>query len=87
MAEYKSRKTNRKAIISLILGVLSIFLLFAFLRLNLIVAVIGLASGILGLKEMEINDEDGKKTAIAGISCSGVGIIVGSVMLVFALLG
>ncbi|WP_239614616.1 DUF4190 domain-containing protein [Cohnella mopanensis] len=64
---------NRKAVISLVLGVLSIALYFS---VGLILGVIGLIIGIVALKEIRVNEQSGRKTTITGIVCSSLGIII-----------
>ncbi|PWW02729.1 uncharacterized protein DUF4190 [Paenibacillus cellulosilyticus] len=64
---------NRKDIISLVLGVLSIAFYFS---VGLILGVIGLIIGIVALKEIRVNEQRGIKTTITGIVCSCLGIII-----------
>jgi hypothetical protein len=68
---------NRKAVTSLVLGVLSIALYF---WVGFILGVIGLIIGIVALKEIRLNEQSGRKagrkTAITGIVCSCLGIII-----------
>jgi hypothetical protein len=69
---------NRKAVNSLILGVLSIALFFC---VGFILGVIGLVIGIKALKEIKLNEQPGRNTAITGIVCSCLGIVIPIVLM------
>lgn len=69
----KMKVLNRKAITSLILGILSIALFFG---VGIILGVIGLILGLVALKETKLNEQKGKNIAISGVICSSLGIIV-----------
>lgn len=71
----KSNITNGKATASLILGVISIVLMPVPFG-GLILSVVGLILGIVGLSEIKRLNQGGKKTAIAGIVCSGLAILI-----------
>ncbi|WP_158602435.1 DUF4190 domain-containing protein [Cohnella endophytica] len=65
---------NRKAVTSLVLGVLSIALFFIYVRF--ILGVIGLIIGVVALKEIRLNEQSGRRTTITGIVCSCLGMIM-----------
>ena len=81
----KSSVTNGKATTSLILGVISILLVFVPF-LGLILGVIGLILGIIGLIDIKDSKQVGKKLAISGIVCSSLGILLPLVLAVIAYL-
>lgn len=67
--------TNIKATTSLIIGVLSIvFVIIPFI--GFILGLAGLIVGIIGLREMKRLNQAGKKTAVSGIVCSSLGILL-----------
>lgn len=70
--------TIKKAVYSLISGILLLLFLFLFPPAGLIFLVIGLIFGITALKEIKIKKITERKQAIAGITCSiaAIGIIV-----------
>jgi len=70
---FGEKSLNRKAITSLVLGVLSIALYFS---VGLILGVIGLIIGILALNEIRVNGQGRRKTTITGVVCSCLGIII-----------
>jgi len=67
--------TNGKATASLILGVISIVLVFIPFA-GFILGIIGLIIGIKGIREIKHLNQEGKKTAISGIICSSLGILL-----------
>lgn len=85
-AMYAPVKKNEKiafAIISLILGILSILCCCWIAPFNLILAIPGLILGIIAIKK----GYAGKGMAIAGTICSGVGILLGLVYIILLLIG
>jgi uncharacterized BrkB/YihY/UPF0761 family membrane protein len=66
--------SNRTAITTLILGILSIVTLF--FGVGIILGVIGLIIGIVALKEIKRFKQEGRKMAITGIVCNVIGIII-----------
>ncbi|WP_419883124.1 DUF4190 domain-containing protein [Peribacillus sp. B-H-3] len=71
MSEIK--KTNSKAIASLVLGILSLIIPF----LGILLGIIGLIISFPSLKEIKNTGEGGRGMAIAGRVCSIIGIILG----------
>ncbi|WML56468.1 DUF4190 domain-containing protein [Neobacillus sp. PS2-9] len=67
----ENKISNGKAIASLILGILSIITV---ILPGVILGIIGLILGIIGLKEINGFTQQGRKMAVAGIICSGIGI-------------
>ncbi|MBS4176992.1 DUF4190 domain-containing protein [Lederbergia citrea] len=65
-------KNNKKCIISLFLGILSI--ITSLVALGLILGIIGLIYGFLGLKEVNRSKQKGK--AIIGIICCILGVLL-----------
>lgn len=68
--------TNGKATASLILGIISIISIPIITNVGLILSIIGLVLGIIGLKELKNLNQGGKKAAISGIICNGLGILI-----------
>ncbi|HZH59768.1 MAG TPA: DUF4190 domain-containing protein [Metabacillus sp.] len=77
--------TNGKAIAALILGILSIITII-FSGFGIILGVIGLILGIIGLNEIKRFGQEGRKMAIIGIICSGLGILLTLFFVIIALL-
>jgi len=67
-------KNNRKSIVSLVLGFLSI--ITSFVALGLLLGVIGLIYGVLGLKEVNRSKQNGKGKATIGIICCLLGVLL-----------
>ncbi|MBS4176934.1 DUF4190 domain-containing protein [Lederbergia citrea] len=67
-------KNNKKCIISLFLGILSI--ITSLVALGLILGIIGLIYGFLGLKEVNRSKQNGKGKAIIGIICCLLGVLL-----------
>ena len=67
-------KNNKKCIVSLVLGILSI--ITSIVPLGLIFGIIGLIYGVLGLKEVNRFKQNGKRKAITGIICCFLGIFL-----------
>ncbi|MDL4839976.1 DUF4190 domain-containing protein [Aquibacillus rhizosphaerae] len=68
-------KDNRKCIVSLVLGILSI-ITFIVAYLGVILSIIGLIYGFLGLKEVNRFKQNGKRKAVTGITCCFLGIFL-----------
>ncbi|MGE7921513.1 DUF4190 domain-containing protein [Viridibacillus sp. NPDC093762] len=67
-------ETNSKSIVSLVLGILSIFLPLHFI--GLILGIIGIILSSKSMKEIDLTSEKGKGLAISGKVCSIIGICV-----------
>ena len=67
-------KNNKKCIVSLVLGILSI--ITSIVALGLIFGIIGLIYGVLGLKEVNSFKQNGKRKAITGIIFCFLGIFL-----------
>ncbi len=61
----KAREYSDKAIASMILGILSVFLAFVFI--GVLTAIIAIILGGYSLKDIKKNDKDGKGMAITGL--------------------
>jgi len=72
----KGNITNGKATASLILGIISIISIPIITNVRLILSITGLVLGIVGLKELKSLNQRGKKAAISGIICNGLGILI-----------
>ena len=75
-------ETNSKSIVALIFGILSI-----------LIPLVGLILGIFGIvisrnatKEIAVTNENGKGLAVAGLTCSIVGIGLQVIMILFYIL-
>lgn len=75
------RKTNVKALISLILGIISI-VFWMISPITMTLAMIGIIFGVLGLKEVKRLKKTGRSVAIAGLICNAFGILFPSLMLI-----
>ncbi len=66
-------ENSNKPIISLIMGILS--LVFSIISIiGLVLGVIGLIYGVFGLSEIKRTKQQGRSIAIAGVTCSLIGI-------------
>lgn len=77
--------TIRKAIFSLISGILLLLFLFLFPPAGLVFLVTGIAFGITAIKEIKIKKITERKQVMAGITCSIVAmaiIVVGIIIYV-----
>ncbi|ARI78439.1 DUF4190 domain-containing protein [Halobacillus mangrovi] len=74
---------NQKAITSLTLGIMSLFIPIV----GLILGILGLVYANGALKSISYTSEDGKKAAVAGKICSIVGICVQVGVILLAALG
>jgi hypothetical protein len=64
-------QTNNSSVISLTVGILSLFIPF----IGLILGIIGIVFSRKAVKQMNKTNENGKGLATAGLICSIVGII------------
>lgn len=67
-------ETNSKSIVSLVLGILSIFLPLHFI--GLLLGIIGIILSSKSMKEIDLTNEKGKGLAFSGKVCSIIGICV-----------
>jgi len=77
------KKTNSNAIISLIFGLLSLFVPF----IGIVFSIIGMYFYTKAKKEILVTNEDGKSFATAGFICSIIGLIYGVLIILLAFLG
>lgn len=87
MDKEKSTKTYSLAIASMVMGIVSIPLLF--IRLigfisGCVLAVIAIVLGIVSLNKISKNKMEGKGMAIAGIVTGGVTILLFIILIIFA---
>ena len=75
--------TNSKAITSLVMGILSIFIPFV----GLILGIIGIILSIISVKEINDLSENGRGLAISGRVCSIVGVCIQVILIGFMILG
>lgn len=68
----KNTTTNSHSIVSLTLGILSIFIPI----IGLILGIIGIVFSRKALKEIDKTNETARGLAISGFICSSVGIII-----------
>ena len=67
-----NNQTNNSAVISLTVGILSLFIPF----IGLILGIIGIVFSRKAVKQMNKTNENGRGLATAGLICSIVGIIM-----------
>lgn len=79
----ESKKTNASAIVSLIFGLLSLFVPF----IGFVFSILGLYFYNKAKKEIAQTNEDGKSFATAGLVCSIIGLIYGFLIILFAVFG
>ncbi|MES1040032.1 DUF4190 domain-containing protein [Peribacillus simplex] len=79
MSEIK--RSNSKAIVSLIMGVLSLFIPF----IGIILGILGLIFASKSKKEMKVTGESGDGLVTAGKVCSIVGIILNVLLILIFL--
>jgi hypothetical protein len=65
-------QTNNSSVISLTVGILSLFIPF----IGLVLGIIGIVFSRKAVKQMNKTNENGKGLATAGLICSIVGIII-----------
>ncbi|MFE7065094.1 DUF4190 domain-containing protein [Sutcliffiella sp. NPDC057660] len=68
----ESPKVNNKAILTLVLGMFSIFISII-MALGFIPGIIGITVGFLGLREMKMSNQNGKSLATIGILICVIG--------------
>ncbi|MBB5171953.1 DUF4190 domain-containing protein [Texcoconibacillus texcoconensis] len=73
--EVSKHKTNTKAVISLVVGVVSIVLVY-FPMFGFPLSITGIVLGILALREIKQTQEPGRGVAISGLICSILGFVV-----------
>ncbi|KMJ57229.1 hypothetical protein AB685_17660 [Bacillus sp. LL01] len=78
-------KINSNAILSLILGIISI-LCCAISFLSMVFAVPGFVLAVMGLNEIQKTDQSGRGYAKAGLICSLVGILLPLIIILISLL-
>ena len=78
MVVVDNRPTNSKSIISLTLGILSIFIPM----IGLVLGIIGIIVSTIALKEMAKTNGIGRGLAISGMICSVVGLITQAFQLI-----
>lgn len=81
----RSSETNGKADASLIIGIISILLIIMPI-VAVILGIIGLIFGILGFKEIKWLNQKGKKSAISGLICSSLGILLPIILAIIGFL-
>ena len=74
------QSSSIKAIISLILGVDAFIFLIILFPFSLIFGIVGLWTGTKALKDIKVYHYRGKKTALAGLFFSIIGITIGTVV-------
>ncbi|WP_060664106.1 DUF4190 domain-containing protein [Bacillus sp. CHD6a] len=81
----ETEKMNSNAVLSLILGIISIIsCIISFL--SMLFAVPGFVLGVIGLNEIHKTDQLGKGYAKAGLVCSLIGIILPLIIILISLL-
>ena len=68
----EKNQTNNSSVISLTVGILSLFIPF----IGLILGIIGIVFSRKAVKQINITNENGRGLATAGLICSIVGIIL-----------
>jgi hypothetical protein len=76
-------KTNEKAIISFILGIVSLFLI----QFGLIVGIIGVVIAKRSFNEIKSRHEGGRSFAVAGLIINILGIVIQSSLTIAGLIG
>lgn len=71
----ESTKVNNKAVLTLVLGLLSIFISII-VAFGFITGIIGITVGFLGLREIKRFNQKGKSLATIGISTCIIGIFL-----------
>ncbi|PTL40144.1 DUF4190 domain-containing protein [Alkalicoccus saliphilus] len=77
-------ENNIKAVVSLVIGIISILFTFLIGIFGLPLAAAGLVIGILALRDIKRNNQPGRGTAVAGIVCSSIGILLPVIFIVLA---
>ncbi|MCA0971987.1 DUF4190 domain-containing protein [Halobacillus litoralis] len=73
---------NSKAMTSFIVGIMSIFIPLV----GMILGIMGILYANRGLKEIEVTGEDGRTYALAGKTCSAIGLAIQGVIFIIALI-
>ncbi|MCM3766442.1 DUF4190 domain-containing protein [Neobacillus niacini] len=68
----EKNQTNNSSVISLTVGILSLFIPF----IGLILGIIGIVFSRIAVKQMNNTNENGRGLATAGLICSIVGLII-----------
>jgi uncharacterized Tic20 family protein len=76
-------KTNENAIISFVLGIVSLFLI----QFGLIVGIIGVVIAKKSLNEIKARNENGRNFAIAGLIITILGIVIQASLTIAGLIG
>ncbi|MGM9986974.1 MAG: DUF4190 domain-containing protein [Bacillaceae bacterium] len=71
-------RTNNKAVIGLVLGILSILIP----GIGGVLSIIGIVVSIIATKEIKRTNENGRGLAVAGLICSIVGILIQVLVLI-----
>ncbi|MDA3129872.1 DUF4190 domain-containing protein [Aliibacillus thermotolerans] len=82
-----TQTTNGKAIASLILGILSIVMIFFFPLITPVFGILGLIFGFIALREMKQTFQSGRGLAIAGNICSIIGLVLSGVIILLVIIG
>lgn len=82
-----TQTTNGKAIASLILGILSIVMIFFFPLITPVFGILGLIFGFIALREMKQTFQPGRGLAIAGNICSIIGLVLFGVIILLVIIG
>ncbi|SDH90214.1 protein of unknown function [Alteribacillus persepolensis] len=85
--QLQTASVNGKAITSLVLGIVSLVMVFLFVVISPILSIVGLVFGIIALKEIKRTEQNGRGLAIAGNICSVVGLILSVIIIVFLVIG
>ncbi|WP_373558000.1 DUF4190 domain-containing protein [Paenibacillus sp. XY044] len=75
-------KTNGKAITSMVLGILSVMILY----IGFILGILAIIFAALSFKELKRGYEQGKGMAIAGLVCGIIGVLLWGLILLFVVL-
>ncbi|WP_152402741.1 DUF4190 domain-containing protein [Paenibacillus cellulositrophicus] len=75
-------KTNGKAIASMVLGILSVMILY----IGFILGILAIIFAALSFKELKRGYEQGKGMAIAGLVCGIIGVLLWGLILLFVVL-
>ncbi|RDU36995.1 DUF4190 domain-containing protein [Neobacillus piezotolerans] len=73
----EGNRTNSSSVISLTVGILSLFIPF----IGFILGIIGIVFSIVAVKQINRTNENGRGLATAGLICSIVGIILQLLMI------
>ncbi|WP_147803607.1 DUF4190 domain-containing protein [Alkalicoccus halolimnae] len=82
---HTQNQTNLKAIYSIVFGILSI-VLFLLPVVGLGLALAGIFTGIVGKREIKESREKGRGLILAGMICSGIGVLLPIVFGILAIM-